>query len=357
MLSASFGFDITKKNFGYEIMKKAIFIGEQAQVDYVYSEGTKNSLMSELDFPYGEKTFVKGELGNFDLSDVSFLFSTWGMPTFTEEEIASYFPNLECVFYAAGTVQFFARPFINRNVKVFSAWVANGVPVAEYSFAQIILATKGFFTRMHIQGSGGVLDDSWRRNFPRSFPGNYDMTVGIISLGVIGKKVVELVTKDLEHVRVLVFSTSLTDEKAKEMGVTKVNLPTLFRESDVISNHMADNAKTKGIMNYDLFKLMKPTCVFINTGRGAQVVEADLVRALKEEPTRAAVLDVTFPEPSPAGHEFYDMKNVIITPHIAGSLGNEVHRMADYMLEEYRLYNDGKPTNYEVTPSMLEKMA
>lgn len=75
-----------------------------------------------------------------------FIFSTWGMPRFTEEELAAYFPRLEAVFYAAGSVQPFAKPFLNRGVRIFSAWVANAVPVAEFTLAQILLANKGYFS-------------------------------------------------------------------------------------------------------------------------------------------------------------------------------------------------------------------
>ncbi|MFR1477023.1 MAG: NAD(P)-dependent oxidoreductase [Hydrogeniiclostridium mannosilyticum] len=69
-----------------------------------------------------------------------------------------------------------------------------------------------------------------------------------------------------------------------------------------ISNHLANNPQTAGMLNYGLFRRMKPNATFINTGRGAQVVEADLVRA-EEEPGRTALLDVTDPvEPvDPAG--------------------------------------------------------
>ena len=63
----------------------------------------------------------------------------------TEEQIAEYLPSLKAVFYAAGSVQAFARPFLNRGIQVFSAWAANAVPVAEYTVAQIILAGKGFY--------------------------------------------------------------------------------------------------------------------------------------------------------------------------------------------------------------------
>ena len=73
------------------------------------------------------------------------IFSSWGMPALTEAQIAAHFPNLEAVYYAAGTVQYFARPFLKRGVRVFSAWAANGVPVVEFTVAQIVLAGKGYF--------------------------------------------------------------------------------------------------------------------------------------------------------------------------------------------------------------------
>ena len=102
---------------------------------------------------------------------------------------------------------------------------------------------------------------------------------------------------------------------------------------------------------------MQQNATFINTGRGAQVVEDDLVRALTERPDLTAVLDVTYPEPAPLDHEFYSLPNCFLTPHIAGSLGNEVHRMAEYMYEEFVRYLGGEQTRYEVTAKMLETMA
>jgi len=63
------------------------------------------------------------------------------------------------------------------------------------------------------------------------------------------------------------------------------------------------------------------------------------------------------PEPPISGHQFYKLPNCILTPHIAGSSGTEVHRMAEFMAEEFTLYVEGKPCRYEVTEKMLETMA
>lgn len=231
-----------------------------------------------------------------------------------------------------------------------------GLP-REWVYQCYILASKGYFIRLHLPGSDGQMTREWREKSILAYPGNYDMTVGIIGAGMIGKLLIERIRKVLEHIRILVFDPFLLQAIADQRGVTLCDLPTLFEQSDVITNHLANNADTVGMLKADVFDRMKPSAVFINTGRGAQVVEDDLIKALKDVPTRTALLDVTFPEPPVEGSELYNMKNVFLTPHIAGSLGNEVHRMGEYMLDEYRLYASGAPVGYEVTLEMLKTMA
>jgi phosphoglycerate dehydrogenase-like enzyme len=134
-------------------------------------------------------------------------------------------------------------------------------------------------------------------------------------------------------------------------------LEELFSSCFVISNHLANNKQTEGILQYKHFSLMDDRGVFINTGRGRQVVEEDLVRAFTEKPERTALLDVSWPEPVELGHPFYTMKNIILSPHIAGSGGRELARMGDYMADEFARFLEGRPLRYEVTASMLATMA
>ena len=101
----------------------------------------------------------------------------------------------------------------------------------------------------------------------------------------------------------------------------------------------------------------KGNATFINTGRGAQVVEEDLCRALRECPDRTALLDVTWPEPPAPDSPLLTMENVFLTPHIAGSMKNEIGRMGQYMLQAYRDFRAGIPSRCEVTLDMLETMA
>ncbi len=289
---------------------------------------------------------------NGAFSDTEYIFSTWGMPVFSEEEIARHFPRLKCVFYAAGTVQSFARPFLTRGVKVFSAWAANAVPVAEYTVSQILLANKGFFAYTHTADSR---DRARLSQIKKAFRGNYGERAGLIGVGMIGS----LVAKMLKHynIEVLAFDPFLSEQRAEALGVKKTTLEKLFSSCSVVSNHLANNEQTKGMLDYALFSLMRPYATFINTGRGAQVVEADLVRALTERPDIIAVLDVTHPEPAAPEHPFHTLANCVLTPHIAGSLGDETHRMAEYMAEEYLRYISEQKCKYEVTLDMLATMA
>lgn len=332
---------------------KAVFVSDKKKnITDVYSHETINKLkeLTSLDEAIYTKEEILESKENF--SDTEYIFSTWGMPSFSKEEISECFPSLKCVFYSAGSVQTFARPFIESGVKVFSAWAANAVPVAEYTVAQIVLANKGFFTHTYLMNEK---KNKEARKLKAAYPGTFDVKVGIIGVGMIGSLVAEMLKN--YHVDVLAFDPFLPKERAKALGVKLCSLEELFSSCNVISNHLANNAQTKGMLNYPLFSKMRPYATFLNTGRGAQVVEDDLVRILKERPDLTAVLDVTYPEPPCEEHEFYTLRNCFLTPHIAGSLGNEVHRMSEYMLAEFVAYLSGDKNKYEVTLKMLETMA
>ena len=332
---------------------KAIFLCEKTdKIFSVFTDETVSELQKLTDIE--KKVYSKEEVLRDPalFSDIAFIFSTWGMPEFTEDEIKLCFPSLKCVFYGAGTVQSFARPFLNCGVKVFSAWAANAVPVAEFTVAQIILANKGYFLTNRLYHAEG------RTSAGAAFKkcnGNYGETVGIIGAGMIGKLVIGMLKQ--YNLKVIVFDPFLSDEKADELGVEKCELHEVFERAFVVSNHLANNAQTKGMLRYDHFRRMRENAVFINTGRGAQVVEDDLVRALAERPDLTALLDVTYPEPPVENHPFYTLPNCLLTPHIAGSAGDEVARMGEYMLDECKTYLAGELCKYEVSMKMLETMA
>ena len=335
-------------------MLKAAYLnqGREPGIARVYDAATQAAMASMFDLD--ATVYTKEDVLCDRLSEVEAIFSTWGFPVMTDAEISTHLPHLKAVFYGAGSVQAFARPLLRCGVTVVSAWMANSVPVIEYTVAQIILANKGYFGASRLCSRDAASRREATAHFA-AFRGNYDTPVGLIGLGAIGAGVAQRL-RDY-RLKVYAYDPYCSPEKANALGVELTDLEFIFETCLTVSNHTPNIPSTRGMLNYTHFSRMPKNGVFINTGRGAQVVEEDLIRALREEPARTAVLDVTHPEPPVEGHPFYELDNVILTPHIAGSAGAECYRMGAYMAEEAARYLAGEPLRYAVSEKMLETMA
>lgn len=301
-------------------------------------------------------TLSKEDVLNGKAQNIETIFSTWYMPLFNEEEIQRHMPNLKRIFYIAGSVKYFAIPFLNTGVRIFSASNANAVPVAEFTVSQIILANKGYFQAQRI-----CKWPTWKFGYNRakaiseSKSGNYKSKIGILGCGSVGSKVAELLKG--YSLTTYVYDPYITDEKASKLNVKKVLLENIFEECDVISNHLPDIPETKGLINYTLLSKMKDTATFINTGRGNQVDEKALNKVLKRNPQMCALLDVTSHEPLRPWSPLYWRNNIFITPHIAGSQSFEFYRMVEYILQTFENFSNGITNNCEITLEILNKTA
>ena len=335
--------------------KQAIFFNDDSwRFPVLYPEELRARIRAFADFPdeiYSSKDLDDPALAGL-FARTRVIFSSWGMPALTEKQIEAHFSNLEAVYYAAGTVQYFARPFLKRGVRVFSAWAANGVPVVEFTVAQIVLAGKGYFQSLRRYRER---DRKAAFAYTMSLPCNYNIRVGILGAGVIGREV--MARLKAYHYEVLAYDPYVSDEVLSSLGAKRASLEEIFSTCQIISNHVANLPATVGMIDGKLLHSMLPNAALINTGRGAQVVESELIAALKACPDRTALLDVTWPEPPEEGSEFYTLPNVFLNPHIAGSQNNEWARMALYMVEEFERTEDHLPVRYEVTEKMLETMA
>ena len=330
---------------------KAIFLcGNNANVDYVY--GPKQ--LEELNKLTGIENHVytlDEARADESVRDAEVIFSTWGMPRIEADEIPNVFPRLKAVFYAAGSVQPFAAPFIEKGIAVFSAWQANAVPVAEYTLAQILLASKGFFTVQALCRS----DRAAAAALNKKYTGMYDITVGLLGLGAVGAAVAELLKGF--NCKVLAYDPFASDEKMAALGAERADMDKIFAECDIVSNHLANLPATRGIIKREYIMSMKEHATFINTGRGLQLDEKDLYDKLTQDTGLTALLDVLTDEANSDNNPLNKLPNCFITPHIAGSMGYEVRRMAQYMIDEYVRWSSGEETLYRVTPEMLATMA
>jgi len=315
-------------------------------VEWVYGRGRRERIAAMCDvYP----DVVTGDaLESFDPERVNWIFSTWGMPALSAEQVARM-PDLKAVFYAAGSVKFFAVPFLDRGVRIIGGWGANAVAVADFTLGQILLATNGYFRNRRDYINRGTYGSAFRGI------GNFEESVAILGAGMAGRAVIDrLQPFDLD---VLVVDPYLSDEEAAALGVERVSLADAFRRALVVSNHLPSLPATIGMLTREHFVSMRENAVFINTGRGATVVEQEMIEVLQVRSDLTALLDVTDPEPPVAESPFLTLPNVHLSTHLAGALGNEVVRMADRMIEEWEALREGRPLRYEITSEMLETMA
>ena len=139
-------------------------------------------------------------------------------------------------------------------------------------------------------------------------------TVGSVGMGNIGTEMFRLL-QPFDLGRLLALDPYVSQAQAAQLGVELVDLPTLFKEADFIAINCPLNDETEGMINAELFSLMKPTAYFVNTARGPIVIQDDLTAALQTGQIAGAGLDVFEEEPLPVNHPLTRMDNVILAPH------------------------------------------
>ncbi|HEY1405925.1 MAG TPA: hydroxyacid dehydrogenase, partial [Spirochaetota bacterium] len=282
------------------------------------------------------------------LSECEVIFSSWGMPLL-DRSLLEKLPHLSFVFYAAGSTRYFTTDAMwDRGVRVCSAWRANAIPVADYTVGAVLMSLKRVWHYASEMKRAGKYTE------PHDIPGTYGTTVGIVSLGVIGRMVCERLAR--YDMKVLVYDPFVADDDVRSLEVERASLEDLFTQSDVISIHTPLLDETVHMIGGELLSRMKSHATFINTSRGAVVDERALIEVLFRRPDLYALLDVTEEEPLPSSSPLYSLPNAILTPHIAGSLGPERLRLGKFMADEFIRWHEGKPLLHEVTRDMASRM-
>lgn len=253
-------------------------------------------------------------------------------------------PALRAIVHTAGTL----RPIVDidaydRGILLSSQAPANALPVAEYTLAMILLELKGVrIAEAEYAAARGAIDVDGLL----AQRGAYGRTVGVIAASVIGRRVIELLRPFDVHV--LVSDPFLTAADAEQLGAELVDLPTLLERSDLVSLHAPLLPATQGMIAAAELATMRDGTVFINTARGALVDQDALLAELRRGRLRA-VIDVTDPEvPDPAS-PIWDTPNLVLTPHVAGSRGLELHRVGERAVDEIERLAAGADLRYGVS--------
>lgn len=332
--------------------RQAVILTSNWSYPIVFTDSVRKAI--EADWDVLPSFFDIRKDNNFDFSqfaEVDAVFASWGCPKFTDVRLAQM-PNLKAVFYAAGTIRdLVTEAFWNRRIPICSSWALNAIPVAEFTFAQIILCLKkAYFVARAVRKNR-----NWTRGPYGNQMGAYGVTVGLVSFGQIARRVLaRLKTLDVE---VAVYDPFLSDAEAVQWGVRKLSLPELFAQSEVVSVHTPCLPETEGLITGELIASLPKGAAFINTARGAVIRENEMIAVLQQRLDIQAVLDVTYPEPPPPESPLYTLENVFLTSHIAGSMDRECERMGMAMVAESRRFLSGEPLEYAISKAQSLHMA
>jgi phosphoglycerate dehydrogenase-like enzyme len=286
------------------------------------------------------------------LAAADVLLGHWGCIR-VDDALLARAPGLRMIAYAAGTVKDSIAPEVfDRDLLVTSGAAANAVPVAEFTVAAILFANKDVFGARERDRDGAEAGFPWpERHRP---VGNWGKKVGLVGASHVGRGVIELLRP--YRLEVLLADPFLSAEQAADLGARLVDLDELLTASDVVSIHAPALPETHHLIGADQLARMADGATLINTARG-RLVDHDALAAELRAGRLHAVLDVTDPEPLPDGHELRRLPNAFLTPHLAGSQGTELGRMAELVIEELRRFAAGEPPLHPVTAADLSRIA
>jgi phosphoglycerate dehydrogenase-like enzyme len=275
----------------------------------------------------------------------------WGMPVLDEAFLARA-PRLKAVFYAAGSVRsFMTEAAWDRGIVLSTAAAANSATTAEFCVGQILFSLKHGWRFIRSPR------EAWSRAYQYDplVPGLVGSRVGLVSFGRVAQRIAELLRP--YQIEVVAWDPTQPRETFERLGVRPVDLETLISTSDVVSLHLPQLPETHRMIGAPWLARLKPGATLINTSRGDVVDEPALVALMRQRTDLTAVLDVTDPEPPRPDSELFDLPNIVLTPHLAGSYGPECARMGALAVDELERWCRGEPLQHELTREQAVNLA
>ncbi|WP_031524446.1 hydroxyacid dehydrogenase [Streptomyces sp. NRRL F-5123] len=328
---------------------KLVLAMQQDIVDLVLPAPLRDRLGTLADVHQVLVTDAADPASDAAFAEAEILFTGWGAPEIDTALLART-PRLAAVIHAAGTVKHHVRPEVwARGVAVSSAADANAGPVIEFTMATVVLAARralGYAAGYH----HGLQPAHAERR------GADGAVVGVIGASRIGRGVIARLRAADAGFQVLLADPYVTPEDARALGVRLVDLDELCAASDIVTVHAPDLPETRHLLDARRLRMLRDGAAVINTARG-RLLDTEALARECETGRIEAYLDVTDPEPLPVGHVLHRLRNVLLTPHIAGCQGSEVARLGAYAVEEVERFVSGLPLLGAVAAEDLARIA
>lgn len=294
----------------------------------------------------GKAKFWDGEEGRKDfLKDATIVITSWGTPRL-EEDTLDIAPKLKFIFHSAGTVKPYVSPaLLARGVRVSSGSNIIAKHVALTTLGYILLSVKKiFWWNEYIKREKGWREDEKLWNYTYEL---CDVNIGIIAMSWVGKSLLALLRPLTD--RILVYDPYWSGEAIREEGGRKVDdVMDIARNCEIVVLCAPLTEETRGMLGKEFFESMKEGSVFINPARGGLIDEEALIEEL-EKGRIFACLDVTDPvEPPAKDSKLRDLRNVVLSPHIAGCVKGGLKDIGRFGLEEIKRFLKGEPLVNEI---------
>lgn len=284
--------------------------------------------------------------------EVEVLITSWGCPKLDSKTIES-FPRLRLIAHMGGSVKGFIDDLAwRRGVLVCNAAAAAAVPVAEFTLGCILLANKQAFALERRYARLRAPQAELLRDTPPF--GNYGRTIGVVGASHVGRHLISLLAPF--DYRVVLFDPYIAPSDARAMGAIKLGLNEVLSKADILTLHAPLLADTERLIGSRELALLQDQATIINTAQGGLIDQSALEQELVSGRLNA-VLDVTEPVPLDKSSPLFDLPNVFLTPQLAGSHGQEVHRFADVIVAELERYSRGAALKHLVRRDHLPRLA
>ena len=286
------------------------------------------------------------------LRDAEIVVSCWGTATLDASVLAAA-PRLKLLAHSAGSIkgQMSAAAW-DRGIRVTGAAQAIAVGVAEFCLGLIITASKRVYWYADRIRAG-----AWARSedmFGMAFE-IYRQRVGIIGASHVGRRLAEMLRPF--GCTIVIYDPYWSKERIEALGAVKADtVDEIFTTCRVVSLNAPTTKETERMIRGKHFAMLPDGAVFVNTARGILIDQDEMVEELRRG-RFVACLDVTVPEPLPIDHPLRRLPNVILTPHEAGAMAENMMRMGEFIAEELGRYAAGQKLLGETTRSQLDTTA
>ncbi|MFD4788292.1 hydroxyacid dehydrogenase [Streptomyces sp. NPDC058459] len=297
-----------------------------------------------------ELTVVEDFRESAALAGADVLLTSWGAPLI-DDRVLDRAPGVRAVLHAAGSVKDVVGPAVfRRDILVSSAAEEMAEPVAAVAYSFITLAAKKALRLQDLYRRGIVADRHARPDV-----GFGAKTIGIVGASRIGRAVIRRLVADGREV--VLYDPYCTPEAAALLGAEHLDdLDEVCRRSQILSLHAPILPSTVHMINAARLRLLPDGAAVINTARG-RLLDTEALLAECVSGRLEAYLDVTDPEPLPAGHRLHHLSNVLLTPHVAGTEGADLHITGRFAAEELRRLAAGLPLRGLVSAQQLTQLA